>query len=287
VAPRKKYSINYSATSYSGAKPKRVKLQGQETLGIDFLTYQIDRPHFSTEIDNFKEYFEAAVTAVGVSLAASGVSVAKRTLLAAETPWGQGRMRGEYFGVRFRPYGKGPGRFDTGNMYNALKVLDGPTSFRFPKSRHQIQVEFGYDKSMDRSPKWGGPYFEAQERGFLNPFSFRPDETRASGIATFGRSRSPRRVGGARAMEAASASIRNRIDSALSAAWNEARLAFESDGFSAAGVGKYVDARDAFRSNPPRKPSFGKDPLDALSEDYGSSPFLNMRTGEIFGNFKV
>lgn len=291
--------IKYSRVSYTGAKPKRVKLQNQETLGIDFLTYQIDRPQFFTEVQGFKEYFEAAVTAVSISLAASGVSVAKKTLLNAETPWGQARMRGEYFGVNFRPYGKGPGRFDTGNMYNSLKILEAPTSFRFPKSRHQIQVEFGYDPKMDRSPKWGGPYFLAQERGFVNPFSFRPDETRASGVATFGRSRSPRRVPGARAMEAASESVRKRIDSALSAALNEAKIAFESDGFASAGVGRYIDGRDAFRSSPQRRASVGTGDYDVRSATYdiknrinnpgsgGGGSFLNMRTGEIFGNFKI
>lgn len=257
--------------SYRGAAPKPVRIKGQETLATDFLTFQVDRPQFSTEVEGFVEYFRTQVAAVSVALAASGVSVAKRTLLGAETPWGQARMRGEYFGTRFRPYGKGPGRFDTGNMYNALKILDTNAGvFAGSKSR-SLNVDFGYDKSMDRSPKWGGPYFLDQERGFTNPWSFKPDETRASGIATFGPARNPRFVRGAQALPAAAESIAKRIDSAFSNAWEEAKKVFENDGFSGAKVGRYLDARDAFRANPPRRGSVGREQSTLLLPDDGTN----------------
>ncbi len=246
--------------SYKGASPKRVRVQRQESLATDFLTFQVDRPHFSTEVQGFVDYFRLQVAAVSVTLAAGGVNVAKRTLISAETPWGQARMRGEYFGVPFRPYGKGPGRLDSGNMYNALKILDtNAASFAGSKNKNELNVDFGYDTTMDRG-KSGGPYFLDQERGFLNPLSFDPDRTRARGIASFGPSGNPRRVRGAFALPAAAESIRKRMDSAFSSAWNEAKKQFESDGFSASGVGTYIDARDAFRSAPPKRGSVGRDP---------------------------
>jgi hypothetical protein len=257
--------------SYRGASVKPVKIQGQESLATDFLTFQVDRPQFSTEVEDFVTYFRTQVAVVSVALAASGVGVAKRTLLGAETPWGQARMRGEYFGTRFRPYGKGPGRFDTGNMYNALKILDTNAAVYAGSKKKGLNVDFGYDKSMDRSLRWGGPYFEAQERGFLNPWSFKADETSASGIATFGPARSPRRVAGAQALPAAAESIAKRIDSAFSNAWEEAKKRFESDGFASGNVGRYIDARDAFRANPPKRGSVGRDQFQALLPDDGSS----------------
>jgi len=242
--------------SYKGASYKKVKLQAQESLGTDFIKLEVDRPHFSTEVEGFADYFRAQVALVSVSLAASGVGVAKKTLLGAETPWGQARMRGEYFGVRFRPYGKGPGRFETGNMYNSLKILDtNAATYVGSKDKTQLNVDFGYDVSMDRG-KYGGPYFLDQERGFVNPWSFLREETRRSGIATFGRP-GGKRVAGAKALPAAAESIRKRIDSAFSSAWNEARKIFEANGFAAGNVGTYIDAREAYRSNPPKSGSVG------------------------------
>ena len=272
--------------SYKGAAPKRIKIQGQETLGTDFLTFQIDRPSFSSEIEGFKDYFLAQVAAVSVNIVAGGVGVAKRKLLASETPWGVGRIAGQYFGVRFRGYGKGTGRYDTGNMYEALKILDvNATSFTGSKAKNQLNVDYGYDKSMDRSPKWGGPYFLEQERGFLNPFSFDANRTITTGIASFGPAKSPRRVQGAFALPAGAESIRRRIDSGFSAAWNEAKRQFESKGFSASGVGTYIDARDAYRKKPQRKFSTGSSIAQSIRNYEMRAPMsgfrLNMTTGEI------
>lgn len=245
--------------AYKGAQPRRVKYQAQETLGKDNLQFVVDRPQVAIEVENFAEYLEQQIGIVSARLTASGVTVAKRALLDADTPWGQARVRGSYFGVRFAPYGKGTGRYDTGNMFEALKVLEAESRFG------QFRLSFGYDMSMDRSPSTGGerdtvgrPYFEAQERGFLSRRKFSPGRTAASGIASFD-SGGRRRVKGANALPAGAESIRKRIDSAFSAAWNEAVRMFERDGFAASGVGTYVDARDAFRANPPRKFSSGSE----------------------------
>jgi hypothetical protein len=242
--------------SYKGARPRKIKYQRQEKLADDFLVYQIDRPGYSNEVQAFSDYFFLELARASVNLARVGVGVAKRALIGAETPWGQARMRGEYFGVTFRPYGKGPGRYDTGNMFNALKLIDTNAGAFVGAKKKNLFVEFGYDTKMDRG-KSGRPYFLDQETGFLNPFSFDPDETRAAGEARFGRARKPRRVKGARALEAGMERIGQRADEYYSRAWENAKKRFESDGFAAAGVGTFVDAKNAFR--PPRKFSPGRD----------------------------
>lgn len=278
--------------AYKGATPRKIKYQRQEKLADDFLVYQVDRPHFHTEVEGFADYFLTQIAAVSVSLAAGAVTAAKRKLIESETPWGQARMRGEYFGVTFRPYGKGPGRYDTGNMFNALKVLDTNAGAFVGAKKRNFYVEYGYDRKMDRG-RSGGPYFQDQERGFLNPFSFDPDQTRVDGVARFGLARKPRRVKGARALDAGAESIRRRIDSAFSAAWNEARKRFESDGFAASGVGTYINARDAYRANPPKRFSGGRDSYSNLNisiNQLGDRSLTSGRGGnavDLSGKFKL
>lgn len=267
-----------------------MKYQSQEKLADDFLVFQLDRPGFYSEIEGFVDYFLVGLRVAQINLARVGVGVAKRKLIGAETPWGQARIRGEYFGVRFRPYGKGPGRYDTGNMFSAMRLLDSKASmFQGSKKKIDSYVIWGYKKSMDRSPRWGSPYFLDQELGFLNPFSFRPDETRANGRATFGPSRSPRRVKGARALEAGMERIGDRADEYYSKAWENAKKVFESKGFASASVGTYIDAKNAYNANPPRRLTFGSNPAGMLTSAFGPDQgFIDLRTGEIYGNiFKI
>lgn len=255
--------------SYSGATPKRIKLQGQEALAKDFLRFEVDKPHFSTEIKAFEVYFYSEVVNQIVGLAKSGVTVAQKQLLNAQTPWGEGRISGEYFGVPFRPYGRGPGRFETGNMYDALKVLGTNTpNFIGSRGSSPLNVDFGYDRKMDKSPRNGKSYFLSQERGFLNAYSFDPDTTWRRGVASFTKALRPRRVKGARALEAGAKSISQRIDSRLSFAWNNAKKRFQAGGFSSDKVGSYIDARNAYRENPPRRIDFRSRSLDSI--DAGS-----------------
>ncbi len=242
--------------NYRGARPRKIKYQNQETLATDFLVYQVDKPGFVSEVEAFSEYFLAASAAASLNLARVGVGVAKRALIGAETPWGQARMRGEYFGVPFRPYGKGPGRYDTGNMFSALKTLGTNAGAFAGSKKRNFFVEFGYDKSMDRG-KSGGPYFLDQEVGFLNPFSFDPDRTRRDGVARFQQAKKPRRVRGARALEAGMERIGDRADAYYSEAWNSAKKKFDSGGFSSGSVGTFIDAKDAYGRNRPKKPNLG------------------------------
>lgn len=246
--------------AYKGARPVKIKVQRQESLAEDFLQFVVDRPHVAIEVEAFRDYFLQQVANVTVRLTASGVNAARAALIEAKTEWGQARMRGSYYGVSFSAYGKGPGRYDTGNMFNALKVLETDASFG------QFRLSFGYDMSMDRSQPTGGerdtigrPYFMAQERGFLNTRAFNPSRTQATGRASFNPARRPKKVKGAFALPSGAESIRKRIDAAFSAAWNEAVRRLEADGFSASGVGTYVNARDAYRKNPPPKYSGGQD----------------------------
>ena len=242
--------------NYRGARPRKIKYQNQETLATDFLVYQVDKPGFLSEVEAFAEYFLAASAAASLNLARVGVGVAKRALIGAETPWGQARMRGEYFGVPFRPYGKGPGRYDTGNMFSALKTLGTNAGAFAGSKKRNFFVEFGYDKSMDRG-KSGGPYFLDQEVGFLNPYSFDPDRTRRDGVARFQQAKKPRRVRGARALEAGMERIGDRADAYYSEAWNSAKKKFDSGGFSSGSVGTFIDAKDAYGRNGPKKPNLG------------------------------
>ena len=242
--------------NYRGARPRKIKYQNQETLATDFLVYQVDKPGFVSEVEAFSEYFLAASAAASLNLARVGVGVAKRALIGAETPWGQARMRGEYFGVPFRPYGKGPGRYDTGNMFSALKLLGTNAGAFAGSKKRNFFVEFGYDKSMDRG-KSGGPYFLDQEVGFLNPYSFDPDRTRRDGVARFQQAKKPRRVRGARALEAGMERIGDRADAYYSEAWNSAKKKFDSGGFSSGSVGTFIDAKDAYGRNRPKKPNLG------------------------------
>jgi len=252
---------------YRAARPRKIKYQNQVTLATDFLVYQVDRPGFVTEVEAFSDYFIAASAAASVNLARVGVGVAKRALIGAETPWGQARMRGDYFGVPFRAYGKGPGRYDTGNMFSALKLL-GTNSRAFLGSKNggNLFVEFGYDKSMDRSKNnKGSPYFLDQEVGFLNPFSFDPNRTRGDGEARFRRASKPRRVKGARALEAGMERMGERADAYYSEAWRIAKKKFESGGFSSGKVGTFIDAKKAYGQNKPKKSNTGISSMNNLT----------------------
>lgn len=275
MASYKKRKVNYR-----GARPRKIKYQRQEKLAEDFLVYQVDRPGFTTEIQAFSEYFLNELNRASINLARAGVGVAKRALIGAETPWGQARMRGEYFGVSFRPYGKGPGRYDTGNMFNALKLLDTNAGAFAGSKKRDFYVEFGYDTKMDRG-KNGSPYFEDQERGFLNSFSFEPNQTRADGVARFGLARRPRRVRGARALEAGMERIGDRADAYYSNAWEVAKKKFESKGFSASSVGTFIDAKNAYKR--PARASLGQDTIQNMNISLDDV----LDRSELSGKFKI
>jgi len=276
---------NYKAGSRGGDRRRSASFYRQlgfkKTVGrkeynppFDFLEIFIDKPDvYVGGFEAFYRYFYALLIAVSENLAKGGVTTARRALLAAETPWGQARMSGEYYGTSFPSYGKGPGRYDTGNMYEALSwygeggsdIPSGSNTFR-PTAG--FFFSFGYDKTMDRSPRTrerpsgGGKYFERQERGFLNTSSFSPADTQANGRASFrsvyfarssetssaginiqkvqGRAK---RTRGAFALPTAAQGIEQRFDAAMSAAWNQAKKDFVKSGGNASGIPGYTQAR--------------------------------------------
>lgn len=273
---------NYKAGSRGGDRRRSATFYRQlgfkKTVGrkeynppFDFLEIFIDKPDvYVGGFEAFYDYFYALLIAVSENLAKGGVTTARRALLAAETPWGQARMSGEYYGTSFPAYGKGPGRYDTGNMYEALSWY-GEGSNQAPQSFNPTAgffFSFGYDKTKDRSPRTrerpqgGGKYFERQERGFLNTSSFSPADTQANGRASFrsvyfarapqqtsagvnvelGGGR-PKRTRGAFALPAAAQSIEQRFDAAMSAAWNQAKQDFIKSGGNASRIPNYLQAR--------------------------------------------
>ena len=281
---RKKIKINYRAT-----RPRKIKYQRQEKLADDFLVYQIDRPGFSSEIEGFIDYFLVELRVAQINLARAGVGVAKRKLIGAETPWGQARIRGEYFGVPFKAYGKGPGRYETGNMFRALKLLDSRASSFVGSKKSDSYVEWGYDTRMDRGRK-GGPYFQDQEIGFLNPMAFDPDRTRSAGEAKFMKAKAPRKVKGAGALLAGMNRIGDRADEYYERAWENAKKAFESNGFAASGVGTFIDAKNAYKLS---RASTGRDSVSNMNismDQFMNRSFTSGRSGvptDLSGKFKL
>lgn len=275
--------------TYTATRPRKIKLQRQEKLADDFLVFQIDRPGFSAEIEGFVDYFLFELRRAQINLARAGVGVAKRTLIGAVTPWGQARIRGEYYGVPFRPYGKGPGRYDTGNMFSALRLLNSRASSFAGSKKSDTYVEWGYKASMDRGHK-GAPYFEAQERGFLNPMAFDPDRTWATGEAKFMKATSPRRVKGARALLAGMERIAKKSDEYYENAWDNAKKAFESNGFATSGIGTFVDAKNAYK---PTRSSTGRSAMNNMNisiDQLMDRSFIAGRSGDLTdlsGKFKV
>ena len=81
--------------------------------------------------------------------------------------------------------------------------------------------------------------------------------------------------------------IAKKSDEYYERAWNDAKKAFESNGFAASGVGTFVDAKNAYKKPPSFSP--GKNPAAQLTPDFAPGQgFINLVTGEISGNiFKV
>ncbi len=187
---------------------------------------------FVEKLKGFDDYFQSALYNVTENLAKSGVTVAQRTLRNAKTEWGKSRMAGNHFGVRFAPYGRSEGREDTGFMYDSLSY-----SVDFAISGWNVwKGSFGWDDSVVSQ----APYIKDQENGFMSFMRFDPVATAKNGKARFREGRS-KWIPGAQSLPAATESVRKRMASAYSAAWNEAVKVWESSGNSS--PGSYMQAR--------------------------------------------
>ena len=168
------------------------------------------------------------------NLAQSGANIAKEALERAETPWGRARIAGQYGDVRFKPYGRSAGRNETGFMIDSLSAWQGKIS---KGARTRVEAYFGWTPEIINS----NPYILFQAQGFRSNTVFDPQRTRATGIAKFKKGNG-RLVPGALPLRGAGPSIKKRVQSAYSAAWNEAVKIWRADGFKG-GAGKWIDER--------------------------------------------
>jgi hypothetical protein len=203
-------------------------------VGFGSVVKEISGPDVKVRFEGLRDYFEAQLAIVSRNLAQSGANIGKENLRKAETDWGAARMAGNYGGVRFKPYGRSAGREDTGFMMNSLSAWVG----EFGRgARTSVNSYFGWTPDVLNA----NPYIVFQATGYRSKTVFDPQRTAASGIAKF-KEGSGRLVRGADPLSGAISSIKNRAQSAYSAAWNEAVKIWEADGFKG-GAGKWVDVR--------------------------------------------
>jgi len=197
-------------------------------------------PEYITKLKGFDALFQAQLKNVAENLLKGAVGVARETLDKAETPvgWGQARMRGERFGVKFRPYGNSPGRNRSGFMINSLdwKIEDRPSG------RNIFQGKLGWFPENTRG-KDG--YIRIQEYGFWNTSRFDMIKTARTGIASFYNSNKRLWTPGAKALPAARKSLNNRAQAGFAAAWNEAVKQWSAAGFKTS-PGSYKAARNRY-----------------------------------------
>lgn len=223
----------------NGASFASGKFQSSESSN-DFLNAVVDLPFYelSEALSALQEFLPAVIAVVSENLAKGGATAAKKQLLNAETPWGRARMAGEAYGIRFKSYGKGPGRYDTGRMYESIESR--MEDFKYSGAR----AVFGY--------KQGAPaYVYAQERGFLSSGTFDAKATKADGVARF-ESGKPKWRKGAFAIPAGMKRVQRLWGSAMSAAWNEAIKQWESAGYGNA------SSAGTFKQSQRKRPSFNR-----------------------------
>ena len=192
-------------------------------------------PSMQVRLGRFERFFQDALGVVTANLAAAGRNAARKRLRAAETPWGQARMSGEYFGVRFRPYGRSAGREDSGTMIDSLQSWVDIEPGARGVSRNKHEGYFGWPREDLQ------PYFILQEEGFYSTGSFDPAATAASGTAKF--KSGPRKfISGARSRLAGEQAVAKIDQSFYQGAWNEAVKQWREHGFKK-DVGNYLDQR--------------------------------------------
>jgi hypothetical protein len=196
-------------------------------------------PEYITKLKGFEALFQEQLAAVSENLLKGAVSRAQTHLNQAETPlgWGRSRMAGERDGIRFKPYGKSPGRNRTGFMINSLswKVEKGDFG------RNLFRGKLGWFPEVT-----GGrdAYIRDQEKGFWNNSRFDRSTTARTGIASFRPGR-PQWTPGAKSLPVASKSLANRAQAGFSAAWNEAAKQWKASGFKTP-PGSYQAARNRY-----------------------------------------
>lgn len=179
---------------------------------------------FKKQFNNFDQFLNNQLVNVTQNLAKSGITETRKKLREATTRWGEARMAGIYYGVRFAPEGRSAGREKTGTMYDSLssKVDTEKLSGGF-----FVEGVFGWSKStLARHP-----YILFQETGFYSTGRFDPVATAAAGRARF-KEGPARFVRGAASLPKGRREVMKRAASAYSAAWNEAVREYNRGGFS-------------------------------------------------------
>lgn len=196
--------------------------------GIDFIN----------KLKGFDQMFKAELEGVTENLLKGAVTRGRKTLDQAETTWGRARMRGERFGVRFKPYGNSAGRNRTGFMMSAL-------DWKIERSTTTSSGFFGKVGWFPENTKGKDQYIRKQEYGFPNFSRFDRARTAATGVASFYDASSPRHTKGAKALPAMRKSLKDRAPSGYQAAWNEAVKQWYSAGFKTS-PGSFKAARNRY-----------------------------------------
>lgn len=202
---------------------------------------KIDGPEFKNRLGNLNDYFQEQLETVTQRLANAGANAGRKALREATTPWGNARMAGEYYGVRFRPFGRSAGRERTGYMYDSLSGWVEPTGSRL---YNRWQGYFGWSPEVLR----GHGYIELQAQGFYSTGSFDPVATERSGIAKF-KAGKEKFVEGAYPLTPAFKLVNSIQESFYSGAWNEAVRKWNADGFKG-NPGSYLSNR---KRKPPKR----------------------------------
>jgi len=195
-------------------------------MRTDGFSITFDEKAYADAFAGFDAMFQENLKKVYENLGRSAVSVARKTLDNAVTPWGFARMKGKAGNKSFTPYGNSPGRNDSGRMMDAFGYSVG--------SNGNNRTEFSIGWVDDQAP-----YFLDQENGFLNYGRFKG--VLRSGEPRFGKVKQPVETQGAGALVRAYTSIKNRLDSGASAAWNQTVKEYGS-----APAGTYLQARRAY-----------------------------------------
>lgn len=216
---------------------------GFGSLGLESQDVRMVSPKkLTAPFENLEVYFLQQLRNVTENLVKSGVPIAQKALREARTKrgWGESRMAGNRFGVSFAPFGRSAGREETGFMYDSLSW--NVVRERGDSDGKSIRGSFGWSPDVLRQ----APYITFQVQGFYSTGAFDPVATKKAGQARFTAGRQ-KFVEGAFPLTPARKNIEKRVQAAYSAAWNEAKKQWKSNGF-AGSPGSYRDARGVQRT---------------------------------------
>ena len=117
----------------------------------------VDLTRFIKKLDNLDEVVIRESKVLVAQASEMGAEVARFQLDKAESPWGVGRMTGDYFGKKVSVHGNSTGRNDTGRMIDTLRATSDNSATR-------QRATFGWRQNIIAA----FPYIKYQEEGFNN-----------------------------------------------------------------------------------------------------------------------